>query len=110
MMTMWVPILTYPRKPDGSLQVCLDPKVLNKVILWEYYMAATLDEIFHQQSGATDFFKLNAKHGFEYSPTQSQLPLSHIQFPKKEIQIPLHAIWAQNESQDIFQMCMDWII
>ena len=90
---MWVVyILTYPRKPDRSLQVCLDAKDLNKVILWEYYMAPTLDEISNQQRGATNFSKLNAKNGFEYSPTQSQLPLNPIQCPKREIQIPLHAI------------------
>ena len=46
-LTKWVSSLTYPRKPDGSLQVCLDPRDLDKAILWEYYKAPTLGEISH---------------------------------------------------------------
>ena len=51
--TARVSSLTYPYKPDGSLQICPDPKDLNKAIVWEYYKAPTLDEISHQLSGAT---------------------------------------------------------
>ena len=45
--TAWVSLLTYPHKPDGSLCICLDPKDLNKAIVWEHYKAPTLDEISH---------------------------------------------------------------
>ena len=62
--TAWVSSLTYPRKPDGSLHICLDPKDLNKAIVREHYKAPTLDEITHRLSGATCFSKLDAKDGF----------------------------------------------
>ena len=45
--TAWVPSLTYPHKPDGSLCICLDPKDLNKAIVWEHFKAPTLNEISH---------------------------------------------------------------
>ena len=31
--TPWVSSLTYPKKPNGKLRICLDPKDLNKVII-----------------------------------------------------------------------------
>ena len=30
--TEWVSSITYPRKPDGTIHICLDPKDLNRVI------------------------------------------------------------------------------
>ena len=62
--TAWVSSLTYPRKPDGSLCICLNPKDLNKAIVQEHYKAPTLDEITHHLSRATCFSKLDAKDGF----------------------------------------------
>ena len=62
--TEWVLSITYPRKPDGTLCICLDPRYLNRVIIREHYKAPTLKEISHKLSGATVFSKLNAKDGF----------------------------------------------
>ena len=46
-LTEWVSSLMYPHKPDGKLHIYLDPKDLNKAIVWEHYKAPTLDEISH---------------------------------------------------------------
>ena len=46
--TEWVSSLTYPRKPNGSLCICLDPWDLNKAIIREHYKAPTLEEISHK--------------------------------------------------------------
>ena len=62
--TEWVSSITYPRKPDGTICICLDPKDLNRVIIREHYKAPTLGEISHKLSGATIFSKLDAKDGF----------------------------------------------
>ena len=35
--TEWVNSMTYPVKPNGDLHICLDPKDLNKAIMWQYY-------------------------------------------------------------------------
>ena len=35
--TEWVSSITYPRKPDGTLCICLDPRDLNKAIIREHY-------------------------------------------------------------------------
>ena len=39
--TPWVSSLTYPRKPNGKLRICLDPKDLNKAIIRENHKAPT---------------------------------------------------------------------
>ena len=62
--TEWISSITYPRKPDGTICICLDPKDLNRVIIREHYKAPTLEEISHKLSGATIFSKLDAKDGF----------------------------------------------
>ena len=62
--TEWVSSITHPRKPDGTLCICLDPRDLNKVIIRECYKAPTLKEISHKLAGATVFSKLDTKYGF----------------------------------------------
>ena len=62
--TEWVSSITYPRKPDGMLCICLDPRDLNKAIIREHYKAPTLKEIFHKLADATEFSKLDAKDRF----------------------------------------------
>ena len=41
--TPWVSSLTYPKKANSKLRICLDPKDLNKVIICENHKAPTLD-------------------------------------------------------------------
>ena len=53
--TEWVSSITYPRKPDGTLCICLDPRDLNKAIIREHYKAPTLEEISHKLAGASLF-------------------------------------------------------
>ena len=46
-LTPWVSLLTYPKKPNGKLRICLNPKDLNKAIIRENHKAPTLEEITH---------------------------------------------------------------
>ena len=50
--TPWVSSVTYPRKANGKLHVCLDPKDLNKAIIRECHKPPTLEEIAHELSGS----------------------------------------------------------
>ena len=52
--TSWVSSLTYPKKANGKLRICLDPKDLNKAIICENHKAPTLKEIAHVLTGAPD--------------------------------------------------------
>ena len=62
--TPWVSSLTYPKKANGKLRICLDPKDLNKAITRENHKALTLEEIAHILTGATRFSKVNGNKAF----------------------------------------------
>lgn len=48
----WVHNLVVAEKPDGTVRLCLDPKELNKVLLDEFFMIPTLDELAEKIQGA----------------------------------------------------------
>ena len=62
--TPWVSSLTYPKKANGKLRICLDPKDLNKAIIRENHKAPTLKEIAHVLTGATKFSKVDSNKAF----------------------------------------------
>ena len=62
--TPWVSSLTYPKKANGKLRICLDPKDLNKAIICENHKAPTLEEITHVLTGATKFSKVDSNKAF----------------------------------------------
>ena len=62
--TPWVSSLTYPKKANGKLRICLYPKDLNKAIICENHNAPTLEEIAHVLTGATKFSKVDSNKAF----------------------------------------------
>ena len=105
----WVSSLTYPQKPDGSLHICLDPKDLNKAIIWEHYKAPTLDEITHRLSGAKVFSKLDAKDGFWSIHLDTPSSFLTIFNTHKGCYQFFHMPFGLKMLQDVFQMQMDQI-
>ena len=43
--TPWVSSVTFPRKPNGEVRVCLDPSNLNKAIIREHHKPMTVEEM-----------------------------------------------------------------
>ena len=62
--TAWVSSLTYSRKANGQLRICLDPKDLNQAIRRCHTKAPTLEELTHSFTGAMFFSKMDAKNGY----------------------------------------------
>ena len=62
--TPWVSSLTYPKKANGKLRICLGPKDLNKAIIHENHKAPTLKEIAHILTQATKFSKVDGNKAF----------------------------------------------
>ena len=59
--TPWVNLLTYPKKANGKLRICLDPKDLNKAIICENHKAQTLEEIAHIFTEITETSEMNSQ-------------------------------------------------
>ena len=107
--TEWVSSITYPRKPGGTLCICLDPRDLNKVIIREHYKAPMLEEISHKLAGATVISKLDAKDGFwsvHLDNTSSHLITFNTHKGRYRF---LRMPFSLKMAQDIFQMRMDQI-
>ena len=62
--TPWVSLLTYPKKPNCKLRICLYPKGLNKAIIRENHKAPTLEEIAHVLTGVTKFSIVDGNKAF----------------------------------------------
>ena len=62
--TPWVSSVTFPRKPNGEVRVCLDPSNLNQAIIREHHKPMTMEEIAHELAGATVYTKADALKAF----------------------------------------------
>ena len=63
-LTPWVSSVTFPRKPNGEVRVCLDPSNLNKAIIREHHKPMTVEEIAHELAGVTVYTKADALKAF----------------------------------------------
>ena len=108
--TLWVSSLTYPKKANGKLRICLDPKDLNKAIICENHKAPTLEEIAHVLTGATKFSKVDgnkAFFGMHLTEEASLLTMFNTHLRRYRF---LRVPFGLKMSQDIFQMWMDDIV
>ena len=108
--TPWVSSLMYPKKANGKLRICLDPKDLNKAIIRENHKAPTLKEIAHVLMGATKFSKVDgnkAFFGMHLMEEASLLTTFNTHLGRYSF---LHVPFGPKMSQDIFQMRMDDIV
>ena len=60
--TDWVSSLVIVEKPNGQLQICLDPQHLNQAIKRLHFIMPTAEKILAQMSNATFFTKLDASN------------------------------------------------
>ena len=58
--TPWVSSVTFLRKPNEEVRVCLDPSNLNKAIIREHHKPMTVEEIAHELAGVTVYTKADA--------------------------------------------------
>ena len=109
-LTPWVSSLTYPKKPNGKLRICLDPKDMNKAIIRENHKAPTLEEIAHVLTGATKFSKVDSNKAFFRMHLTKRASLLTMFNTHLSRYCFLRVPFGLKMSQDIFQMWMDDIV
>ena len=62
--TEWVNSMVTVTKPNGKLQICIDPRDLNRAIKREYYPMQTIEEVVSRMPNAEIFSVLDARSGF----------------------------------------------
>ena len=84
--TPWVSSVTFPRKPNREVRVCLDPSNLNKAIIREHNKPMTVEEIAHELAGAMVYTKTT---------------LDNVQLSLGMASILTDALWSQNEPRRV---------
>ena len=108
--TPLVSSMTYPKKANDKLRICLDPKDLNKAIIWENHKAPILEEIAHTLTGGTKFFKVDYNKvffGMHLTKEESLLTTFNTHLGRYRF---LRVPFRLTMSLDIFQMWMDDIV
>ena len=108
--TTGVSSVTFPRKPNREVRVCLDPSNLNKAIIREHHKPMKVEEIAHKLARATVYAKADALKAF------LQIHLTHE--ASLLTMFNSHRGWLQflcmpfgaKMSQDVFQLQMDVIL
>ena len=108
--TPLVSSVTFPRKQNGDVRVCLDPSNLNKAIIREHHKPMTVEEIAHELAGATVYTKADALKAF------LQIHLTH----EASLLMTFNSHWGRlrflrmpfgaKMNQDMFQLQMDAIL
>ena len=108
--TPWVSLVTFPRKPNGEVRVCLDPSNLNKAIIREHHKPMTVEEIAHKLAGATVYTKANALKAFlQIHLTHEASLLTMFNSHRGRLRF-LWMPFGAKMSQDVFQLQMDAIL
>ena len=108
--TPWVSSVTFLRKPNGEVRVCLDPSNLNKAIIREHHKPMTVEEIAHALAGATVYTKADALKAFlQIHLTHEASLLTTFNSHRGWLRF-LRMPFAAKMSQDVFQLWMDAIL
>ena len=107
--TPWVSSVTFPRKRNGEVRVCLDPSNLNKVIIREHHKPMTVEEIAHELAGATVYTKADALKAFLQIHLMHEASLLMMFNSHRGWLRFLWMPFGAKMSQDVFQLWMDAI-
>ena len=108
--TPWVSSVTFPRKPNGDVRVCLDPSNLNKAIIREHHKPMTVEEIAHELAGARVYTKADALKAFlQIHLTHEASLLTTFNSHRGRLRF-LRMPFGAKMSQDVFQLRMDAIL
>ena len=108
--TSWVSSVTFLRKPNGEVRVCLDPSNLNKAIIREHHKPMAVEEIAYELAGATVYTKADALKAFlQIHLTQEASLLTMFNSHRGQLRF-LRMPFGAKMSQDMFQLRMDAIL
>ena len=65
-------MVTVEKKNSDRVHICIDPRPLNKALLWEHYHLPTLQEILPELSKAKVFSKCGLHSGYWHVPLDAE--------------------------------------
>lgn len=70
----WGALVIFVKKKDGSLQLCIDYRDLNRTTVKNRYPMPQIDDLFNQMKGVSVFSKIDLRSGYH----QLRIKESHI--------------------------------
>ena len=58
------------QKKDGTWRLCIDYRMLNKIIVWNRYPIPSINDLLDQLKGKKYFNKINLKSGYHQVPIE----------------------------------------
>ena len=108
--TPWVSSVTFLRKLNGEVRVCLDPSNLNKAIIREHHKPMMVEEIAHELARATVYTKADTLKAFLQIHLMHKASLLMTFNSHKGRLRFLRMPFGAKMSQDMFQLRMDAIL
>ena len=100
--TPWVSSVTFPRKPNGEVRVCLDPSNLNKAIIREHHKPMTVEEIAPRTGWSNSVHKGRCFEGISSDTSYAgSLSLDDVQLTSGMASILMDIFWSQNEPRRV---------
>ena len=100
--TPWVSSVTFPRKPNGEVRVCLDPSNLNKAIIREHHKPMMVEEIAHELAQSHSLHKGRCFEGISSDTSYARsFSLDDVQLSQGTASILMDALWSQNEPRHV---------
>ena len=62
--SLWGALVLFVKKKDGSLQLCVDYRQLNRVTIHNQYPLPRIDELFDQLQGFRVYSKIDLRSGY----------------------------------------------
>ena len=61
-MSLWGASVLFVKKKDGTMQMCIDYRLVNKVTIKKKYNLPHIDDLFDQLQGANMFSKIDLRY------------------------------------------------
>lgn len=111
----WGAPVLFVRKNDGTMRLCIDYRMLNKVTIKNRYPLPRIDDLFDQMKGVTVFSKINLRLGYhqlrikdeEIHKTAFRTKYGHYEFTVFPFGLTNAPTTFMNLMNNIFQDCLD---
>lgn len=71
-VSLWGAPVLFVKKKDGTLQMCIDYRQINQVVIKRKYPLPIIDELFDQLQGAAYFSKIDLQSGYHQIRVRDQ--------------------------------------